>query len=192
MKKLSLASFNRFKRFDTWVKWFIKIQKVISTIFAIVMVPLTVIWAIIILIKEQPFQHVSTAIAAVLALIILLCLISIFIKNIRRPNTFTLLFECLMVSLFCTIAVYSAFLGRSIARLYVDQEDAYVKFTEHALRMQAEFNRAMISDGQITLTPVVTSDLSTGLALASQPILFIIIFYLLQILVQQRKKKLED
>ena len=189
MKKLTLASFNRFKLAETSVKWFIKIQKIISIIFAIVMVPLTVIWAIMILIQDQPFQNVLTAIAAVLALIILLCLISIFIKNIRYPNTFTLLIECLMVSVFCTIAVYSAFLGRSVARLYVGQEDPYVKFIEHALRMLKEFNRVMTTDGQITLAPGVTSELSTGLALASQPILFIIIFYLLQILVRHRQTR---
>jgi hypothetical protein len=158
-------------RFTDCGLWAItKIQQSLSVLLAIQMVLMIVIWAVVVMVQYDSLADALMIIAAGLVLAIQLSATIVFIKNIRRPNTFTLVMEWLMMIL---IWVHVSF-GAYLVSLYLNQENSMELLIEHA-------NRAVTTDYQATLI--------TGFKLGQQGLLIITFFYILQVLIQRRQRQ---
>jgi hypothetical protein len=167
------------KKIPTWRRRFksitpstllTKLQQLISLALAIQMVLMIVIWAWVIGIQYDPFSDGIMMIAAGSVLAVQLAAAIVFIKNVRHPNTFTLVTECLLLII---VWIYSSF-GSYLGSLYKHEENAIELLIEHA-------NRAVTTDHYNTLI--------TGFTLGQQGILIIALFYVLQVLVHYHQSQ---
>lgn len=152
-------------------KWGINLltnmQKLISILLAVLTALFFAALVIIYFVKFISFDDKLQTIIATLMLFLFGGLVMMFVKNIRKPTTITLIVEaCCLIYSWVSISF-----GNHLGELYIDQKDPYTRLTEHAFKAAQP--------------DALGQTLVTGFKLGLPGIIVIVIFYTAQIVIRR-------